>query len=418
MNQTATTRSFPTLEQNTKNYLILFLLWPFLAFLSALVNYSQKEARKVVYIFLIYYGLTFVIGELGVDAERYAESLRYTARLPWKDFFDIFSGLYTSSALDVVEPIVTFIVSRFTTSHGVLFGIWAAIFGYFYLRSINLLYFDYRKNPNWNSQIFLIFFFMIIPITAVSGVRMTIAAWVFFFGAYNAILLRKHWYLLVALSSILMHWSFMTAMAILLIYYLAGNRNIIYFPILVLSFIRPTLIAPVFQSLALMSGGEILNRYEGYSNEAYIAGIEESYEGASWFLDLGNRLVFYYLIAVLFIIQLFGRKHMQDKADKNLFSFLLLFLAFVNFGMVIPTFGGRFQLVFFLFATLYVFRYFVKAPGNRMNIITWIGLFPMALYSAVVFRVGLESVNVWLFSPVFGVPLLAPALSVAQVLFN
>ena len=418
MNQTAKTRSFPTFEQNGKYYLVLFLLWPFLAFLSALVNYSQKEARRVVYFFLIYYGLTFVIGELGVDAERYAEALRYTARLPWRDFFDIFSGLYRESALDVIDPIVTFLVSRVTTSHGVLFGIWAAVFGYFYLRSINLLYYDYRTNPNWNSQIFLIFFFMVIPITAVSGVRMTIAAWIFFFGAYNAILLRKPWYLLVAALATLMHWSFMTANAILLVYYLIGNRNFIYLPVLALSFIRPQIIAPVFQSLALMSGGEILNRYEGYSNEAYIAGVEESYEGASWFLDLGNKLVFWYLIAVVLIIQIFGRKHMQDKADKNLFSFLLFFLAFVNFGMVIPTFGGRFQLVFFLFATVYVFRFFIKLPGNRMNIITWAGLFPMALYSAVVFRVGLESISVWLFSPVFGVPWLAPVLSVAHVLFN
>ena len=114
---------------------------------------------------------------------------------------------------------------------------------------------------------------------------------------------------------------------------------------------------------------------------------------------------------------IFQRRHMQDKSDKNLFSFLLLFLAFVNFGLVIPTFGGRFQLVFYLFATLYVFRYFVKDSVNKLSIITWLGLFPMALYSAVIFRVGMESINVWLFSPVFGVPLLAPALSLGEMLF-
>lgn len=417
MNKTNTSPSLPSFETHGKYYLVLFLLWPFLAFLSALMNYSQKEARKVVYFFLIYYGLTFVIGDLGVDAERYAENLIYTARLPWSEFFAIFSGLYSESALDVVEPIVTFFVSRVTTNHGVLFGVWAAIFGFFYLKSINLLYAEYQKNPGWNAQIYLIFFFMIIPITAVSGIRMPIAAWIFFYGAYNAILYRKAWYLLLALSASLMHWSFLTANAILLIYFFAGNRNIIYLPLVVLSFVRPRLIAPVFQALALFSGGEIENRYEGYSNELYIEGIEESYEGASWFLDLSNNLIFYYLLGALFLIQLFNRKHMQDKMDRNLFSFLLLFLAFVNFGLVIPTFGGRFQLVFFLFATLYIFRYSVKLPSGRLDILTWLGLFPMALYSAVIFRVGLESINVFLFSPIFGVPLLAPAVSIAKYLF-
>ncbi|MCK5691813.1 MAG: EpsG family protein [Bacteroidales bacterium] len=417
MNTSISTPSMPSFESNGKYYLVLFILWPFLAFIMAIINYSQKEARKVVYIFLIYYGLSFVIGEVGVDAERYAEGLRYTARMPLSDFFSIFSGLYTDGSVDIVEPLVTFIVSRFTTNHGVLFGVWAALFGFFYLRSINLIHDQYQKNPGWHAQIFMIFFIMIIPITAVSGVRMTIAAWIFFYGAYHAILQRKIWFLVLALSASMMHWSFITANAILLIYYFAGNRNILYVPLLVVSFIAPTLVSPVFQSMALMSGGEIENRYEGYSNEAYIEGIEESYEGASWFLDLSNNLIFYYLIAVLAIIQIFQRRHMQDKSDKNLFSFLLLFLAFVNFGLVIPTFGGRFQLVFYLFATLYVFRYFVKDSVNKLSIITWLGLFPMALYSAVIFRVGMESINVWLFSPVFGVPLLAPALSLGEMLF-
>lgn len=417
MNRSITSPGLTRIETNSRYYLILFLLWPFLAFLTALVNYSQKEARRVVYFFLIYYGLSFVIGELGVDAERYAEGLVDWARYPMSEFWSIFEGIYTSASIDLVEPLVTFIISRFTTSHGVLFGVWAAIFGFFYLKSINLLHDDFQKNPNWNTQIFLIFFIMIIPITAVSGVRMTIAAWIFFYGAYHAVLYRKFWYLLLALSASLMHWSFLTANAILLIYYFAGNRNIIYAPLLILSFVSPQIVAPVFRSLALFSGGEILNRYEGYSSEAYIEGIEESLQGSSWFLELSNNLAFYYLLLAILLIQIFNRKLLQDKADKNLFSFLLLFLAFVNFGMVIPTFGGRFQLVFFLFATVYIFRFFVKLPGSSFNIITWAGLFPIALYSAVVLRVGLESINAFLFSPVFGVPLLAPAVSVAELLF-
>jgi len=418
MTKTTSTQVAPVFQTSGRYYMVLFLLWPFLAFITALINYNQKESRKVVYFFLIYYGLSFVIGELGMDAEGYAAGLKYAARIPTSEFFSIFGGLYSESKLDVVEPFVTFIVSRFTTSHGVLFAVWAAIFGYFYLKSINLLHDDYQKNPGWNSQIFLIFFFMIIPITAVSGVRMTIAAWIFFYGAYHVILYRKAGYLLLALSASLMHWSFLTANAILLIYFFAGNRNFIYLPLVALSFIRPRLIAPLFQSLALMSGEGIQNRYEGYSSEGYIEGIEQAAEGASWFLNLSNNLAFYYVLVVLLLIQLINRKQMKDAADMNLFSFLLIFLAFVNFGMVIPTFGGRFQLVFMLFATLYIFRYSLKMSNRGLDLITWAGLFPMALYSAVVFRVGLESINVWIFSPVFGVPLLAPALSIAEFLFS
>jgi len=417
MNKTTTTLPLPSYETHGRYYVLLFILWPFLAFITALLNYEHKDARKVVYIFLIYYGLTFVIGDLGVDAERYAINLQYTAQQPFSEIWRIIGGLYTDTTVDIVEPLVTFIVSRFTTSHGVLFAVWAAIFGFFYLRSINLLHDQFQQNPNWNSQIFLIFFFMVIPITTISGVRMPLAAWVFFFGAYNAILYRKPLFLLVALSASFVHWSFITANGILLIYYFAGNRNIIYLPLLALSFVRPGLVAPLFQSLAMFSGGEFENRYEDYSSEAYISGIRESYEGASWFLSLSNDLVFWFLIGAIALIIIFGGKHMKSKPDRNLFSFLLLFLAFVNFGKVIPTFGGRFQLLFLMFASVYVFRYFLHMPSKKLNFITWAGLFPMALYIAVIMRVGMISINVWLFSPGLGVPLFAPAMALSDLLF-
>lgn len=418
MNRAKASLSFPTFETHGKYYLVLFIFWPFLAFITALINYNQKEARNVVYFFLIYYGLTFVIGNTGVDAERYAIRLQETVGVPFSEFFNILGGLYTETTVDVIEPLVTFIISRFTDNHGIYFGVWAALFGFFYLKSINLLYDEYQENTNWNAHIFLIFFIMIIPITTVSGVRMTIAAWIFFYGAYHAILYRKHWYLLLALSASLMHWSFFTANAILLIYYFAGNRNFIYLPLVVVSFVVPHIVSPLFQSLAMMTGGEIQSRYEGYSSEGYIQGQALSAESASWFLNLSNDLVFYFLLGAILIIQLLYRNQEKERADKNLFSFLLLFLAFINFGRVIPTFGGRFSLIFFLFATLYIFRYFLKYPGNKLNFITWVGLFPMALYTAVAFRNGMESLSVFLFSPGLGVPLLAPAISLADLFFH
>jgi hypothetical protein len=41
----------------------------------------------------------------------------------------------------------------------------------------------------------------------------------------------------------------------------------------------------------------------------------------------------------------------------------------------------------------------------------------MFLFTAVNFRIGAENINAWLFSPLFGSPLIAPAVSVAKVLF-
>jgi len=121
--------------KSVRNYFILFLLWPFVAFLTALANFSREESRKVVYVFLVYYGLNFFIGDTGyVDSMGYARDLELHATLPFSEFFRILGGLYSSDdAVDIYKPLVSFVVSRFTDDHRVLFGVLAAVFGFIFL---------------------------------------------------------------------------------------------------------------------------------------------------------------------------------------------------------------------------------------------------------------------------------------------
>jgi hypothetical protein len=403
---------------NSKNYLVLFLLWPFLAFLLAVKNFSQKESKKVVYIFLIYYGLAFVNDNPAIDAAKYALNLKANSLLPFTDFFKIVGGLYSSdTSIDIVEPFISFIVSRFTSHYGVYFAVWAAIFGFFYLKSISLLHDLYKERPGLNALVFMSFFVVILPITTLSGVRMWTAAWIFFFGAYHVVLFHDKRFLILTLASSLVHWSFLSANAILLIFYFARNANFIYAPLAAASFVVPQMLASTFRMISLRLGGAMQSRYEGYSNEDYMLSVQESSQNSVWFMQIGNDLIFYYLLACSTIIALTSREIMKEKPEKNLFSFMLLFLAFVNFGKAIPSFGGRFQTLFLLFATVYIFLYYLKLQNNKLSLLTWIGLFPMFLFTAVNFRIGAENINAWLFSPLFGSPLIAPAVSVAKVLF-
>lgn len=403
---------------DTRNYFILFILWPFLSFLVALANFSRKEARSVVYIFIIYYGLTFVNNNVAVDAYRYALGLKANSLLPFSDFFRIIGGLYSDTSVDIIEPLISFIVSRFTSDHGLYFGVWAAIFGYFYLNSISLLYEPIRTKQGWNTIILMAFFIMTVPVTMISGVRMWTAAWIFFYGAYRVITEKNPKFLIITFFAAFVHWSFISANAILLIYYLAGNRNMIYIPLAFASFLIPRLLAPLFSSLALRLGGGLQQRYTNYSSEGYISAVQEGAAQSAWFMRITSDLVFYYLIIAVTVIQLRHRSLMDGKSEKNLFSFLLLFLAFVNFGMPIPSFGERFMVLFFMFATAYLLLYFAKLPGDRIYFLVLLGLFPMLLYSVINFRLGTESINAWIFSPGFGVPLFAPILSLYEVLFT
>lgn len=403
----------------SKYYIILFILWPFLAFVTALINYSQREAKKVVFFFLVYFGLTVVLNLNDyVDAVGYALQLRENAALPFSDFFKIIGGLYSSdTSVDIVEPLISFIVSRFTDDYRFLFAAYAAFFGYFYLKSINLLHNRHQKNPGWDAAIHLAFFTIVLPITAINGFRMWTAAWIFFYGAYHVILFRDARYLILTLGASLVHWSFISANVILIIYYLFGNRNQIYFPILLSSFIVPRFITPLLNTISMRLGGALQTRYESYASEDYIMTRQGSMQEASWFLKIGSDLVFFYLIIVMVYVYYRSRRMPEDRFERNLFSFLLLFLSFVNFGMGIPSFGSRFQILFFLFASIYIFLYYNKLPGNKISLLTLIGLFPMLLYGVVEFRQVSVMINAWIVTPGLGLPLVVPGLSMADLLF-
>jgi hypothetical protein len=319
--------------------------------------------------------------------------------------------------VDIVEPFISFIVSRFTSHHIFLFASFAALFGFFYLKSIDLLYYSYEEKPGWNSKIFLSLFIIVLPITAINGFRMWTAAWIFFFGAYHVILYRDARYLLITLLACLVHWSFILTNAVLLIYFFAGNRNLIYLPVAIASFFVPDSLISVFNSIALKLGGAFQSRYTSYTNEEYSLQYQEMWQKARWFLPLSKDLVFYFLLFAIIIICLFYSDRMKEKSEKNLFSFLLLFLSFVNFGKHIPNFEYRFQIIFILFATLYVLLFFLKLPGNKLHPLTIAGLFPIALYTAVEFRIGSDFINLWIFSPGFGIPFFVKAIPLTQLLF-
>ena len=418
MNKSISFGEFGSSVSSYRNYFLLFVIWPFMAFLTSLSNYRQKEARKIVYLFLIYYGLTFVIAQTGMDSFQYVRRFEYNATLPFSDFFKIVGGLYaTDTSVDILEPFISFVVSRFTSDYRFLFAAYAALFGFFYLKSINLLYNRYQEKPGWNSLIFMIFFIVIIPITSINAPRMWIAAWIFFYGAYHVILNRDARYFLLTFGACFMHWSFILVNIVLVVYFFVGNRNYIYFPIVLLSFIFPSGLIPFFNWASGNSGAALQLRYSGYSSEDYNLAVMEDLQQTRWFINFSNDIIFYYLLIVLIIIYFTHKDLMNSKPEKNLFSFLLLFLAFVNFGAPFPDFA-KFKIIFLLFATLYVFLYLLKLPGEKINLFTTIGLFPMALYAAIQFRVGSDVVNSWIFMPGFGIPWVFPGISLADFLFN
>lgn len=402
---------------NLASYIVLFILWPFLAFILALINYSEKNAKIVVYCFIIYYGMSFDFSNAGMDSYRYAQSFMQASHQSFYNFFETIGGGYGETEVDIVEPFLAFVVSRFTSSPAIYFAVWAGFMGFFYLKSINLLYERYQRNPNINALILLVYFVFTKAITDVAGIRMPTAMWMFFLAAYHIILYRDKRYFLLSFFACFVHWSFITVNAVLFIYFVLGNRNLLYLPLVIASFILPNLLEPLFSLLANTMGGAFLDRYQGYSSEGHIQDVMQMRQSVSWFITLMHEYTIYFFVFGIAMIQLFARRLMNKKYEQNLYSFILLFLAFVNFGKIIPSFGGRFQVLFFMFATLYLFLYFLKSKRKSLSYINIVGLFPMLVYILVTLRIGSETINAWIFNPLLGISLLLPGISLIELIF-
>lgn len=402
---------------NLTGLFVLFLIWPFLAMVMALNNYKNADSRRVVYFFLIFYGLTFIAATEGIDSYSYALQIKDIYTRPFSDFWNILFNLYSNETnVDFLQNLISFSISRFTDSHYVLFGAIASVYGYFYLKSINNLHNAFLANKNRNAWIHLLFFVSVAPIFFINGVRFYTATWMFFLGAYYVVLFNEKKYLILCFAAIFMHWSFISANVVLLIYFFIGNRNSIYIPLLIISFIVPDLLNAFFPTVAAYIGMGIQGRVDTYSNADYIKTRVEQMIQSKWFITWTNRLVLFYIYLAVIYIRYKFRSAVNIKEMNNLFSFMLLFLSFANFSGSLAS-GSRFQVVFMLFGIMYIFYFFTILKFFKVHKLTLIGFIPMILYTGLIFRQYSDTINAWIFLPSPFV-LIAPEISLGKILFG
>jgi hypothetical protein len=313
-----------------KTIFVLFLIWPFFALIKAISNYHIEVNRNIVYLFLALFGFTFVLGNEAMDSFRYALKLEQTAQLPFGQFYNIVLGLYsTETNLDIMMPLVNFIISRFTADHRILFGVWALIFGYFYLKSVNKLHAIYSIHININALFFLVLFIILNPITNINGFRMYTAAWIFFFGTYNILVNGDKKFLIVSLFSIIFHFSFISVNLVLLMYLLFGNRNKFFYILVFISFVIPEITFSYLNPLTNFLGEGIADRIARYTSDSTLATVAgrsaAAFARGAWYLYLPGLTMRYFIIIAFFYFQYKYRLLVKNQAMQNIFSFSLLF---------------------------------------------------------------------------------------------
>lgn len=390
------------LKGNNGRLLLLFLFWPFLGFLLALRDFQNRFNQKIILFFCVLFGLLFYINPLQ-DGQRRADNLKEAYTQPFEMAFNSFDNLYKES-LDFIEPLIIFFVSRFTDFYGVLFGVYAFIFGGLMIYYLNRVHQHYLKFPNINALIFIILLIFVNPINEINGFRMWTAAWIFSVGVINYLHEAKWRHILFASVAMFLHFSFAPLIVFLLIYKLLGNRTLLFAILAIITFFIAELNIKQVQTIAEHISPATGSKINAYTDERYIEKVANLKNQSAWFVTLNQKGILYYTVALLVIIYVRTRGVFKNRVTDNFYSFTLLLLSFANISALLPS-GGRFYTIFNIFAfTTGLLYYVYEVKKEKIELINWIGLPIVFLFVIFTFRLFTDPASIFLFGPSFFMP--------------
>jgi len=398
-----------------RNSIFLFLIWPFFALWYALKNYRAHWAKDILWLFVIFYGFTFVVpetrGQKTIDAVSYKDRFEEMA---WADdfgFVDIVASLYSEDEegeqhLDILDTIIMFVVSRVSSNYHTLFAVFGLVFGYFYSRNIWFLI-ETIKQPMVKINVLLILTFsFVVGFWQINGFRFWTATQIFLYGTLPYIMDGNKKRLLFSGLAALMHFSFLAPIGVLLAYTVIGNRMIPFFILFVMTFFVQQLnITAINEALISRTPQVFMPRVESYTGEAYREKISTVYESVNWYIRLYNTALKWSVALFLIAIFATGRKTIKKyKSFNNLFCFTLFIYSFANIFSLIPS-GARFISVANLFAVGFIFFYLQFVPRSTLlKRVILLSTPALILFITVSIRIGFDTMG---FFCVLGNPLLS-----------
>lgn len=383
---------------------LAFIIWPLLVVIESVRNYRESWAKNGIWLFVIFFGFTFVPQE-GNDSMGYISSLH---ELYNKDIslHQIFGMIYSegSGYLDIIQLLITYLVSRFTGDGRILFAVFGALYGFFYSRNLWTLIAATKGKLGTVEKILLVIFAFVIPIWSMNGFRFWTAGHIFIYGAMQILLYRNMKGFLIAASSILMHFSFLVPVFALGAYILLGNKTTLYFGFFIVSLIFTGLDPLLMRGTMLQYLPSVFyNRIYSYTDPDYIAEINDLFESATFYARFYKPVMRIGMSSLLILIYLSGRKLWKNMVGYSMYSFSLFFLGITNMISGISSLG-RFERVGHMIAVGSAFMFFYTIPKNHPARKWFYLILPFLLFFMfTIFRKGMYNTGVYalISNPVF-----------------
>jgi hypothetical protein len=330
-----------------------------------------------MWLFTIFYASTFALGEesKGSDINRYMGEIPLLHNLNL-DFTGILAYYFNSGEIDVLRIFLGFVVSYFTANGFYLIIVYGVIFGYFFSRNMWYVLDRLEGRTKGFTKILLFCLFLAIPIWNINTFRFWTGAHVFLFGLLPFLFEGKKKSLIWCLiTPFVVHYSFLIALAPMMVYLFLGNRVKLYYIFFVLSLFMSAINITKFNKVVeTYAPQSFVERSSSYRNEEKVESLRTDGAYSSdtvWYAKYSGDALKYTVVSFLLIIYWTSKKTIRTNKDLlRLLSFILLFYGFVNILSTIPS-GYRFvkvaNLLTLSFLILYLQNNIVKKVLYRLS---------------------------------------------------
>lgn len=324
------------------NKLVLFLLNPFISAIASLKNIRDGVSHKFLYLWFLVFGIGFCAMNEAADSFRYVEDFMVESRYTWAQYMQEVRewATFESNIKDIYTLTVNVLVGKFTSNYHWTYLIYAAVFGYFYIRSLRL-FLKYQKVQN--NVIFYLLLFLFCysnPIFNINGVRFWTASWIAVYASLQIVLEKKYYYFLLLVITPLVHGTFLIWISLFIISLISGRFNKIW---------KVLFVASSFVSA--VSFLSILDNYSGYLPQ-FMQNLIWSYtqsEGAlkkmsgeltaalPLYARIFNALPGYFILFLSYLIVFNSKKFTDNPTSKHTYQIFIVLATLTNFLSAIPS---------------------------------------------------------------------------------
>lgn len=356
---------------------ILFILNPFISAIFSLKDIRDGVSHRFLYLWFLIFGIGFCAISEVADSFRYVEKFMIEHNYTWSQYMMEINEYFTfeSNIKDIYTLTVNFFVGRFINNYHWTYFIYAAVFGFFYIKSLKIFL---RHNNVSNNIVFYALLFMFCysnPIYNINGVRFWTAAWIGVYVALSVFVEKDYKKLPLLILLPLVHgssviWVVIMAIALLL----SRFQNITIGLFIASSFVSAVSYLNIMNDYSYLLPQFLQNQIWSYTeSEMALKRLSGVSQYGKAYADFLIALPGYFQILLSYLLILNRKEINRDKRAGYVLTIMLALAAITNFLSGIPSMGRFKALVIPMLVIVWAYNYrILKKYDKYFNVVPFI----------------------------------------------